>query len=419
MRNNILTILSLGVCLLFACVEANAQSFNPEIGCVTDVNGQCIPNTIVSAVPFLRITPDARAGGMGDLGIATSVDPNAIHHNASKLAFVEQDLGLSVTYTPWLRDLGLSDVYLAYLAGFKQIDEFQTVGMSLRFFSLGEITFTDIDGGFAGNGKPRELEFAFAYARKLAKNVSAGLTAKYIYSNLASGQVVGGLDVTSANAFAADLSLTSEHDINMGENGAKLRFGLALSNLGSKISYTNSSIKDFIPGNIGLGSALEMELDEYNKITVALDINKLLVPSPVSRFIEDENGRLENPDFDATGGADGGPNGIADFREKATFSGIFGSFADAQGGFSEELRELMFALGFEYWYDNQFAVRAGYYYEDANKGDRKFLTVGVGVKYNVFGINLSYLVPTNNRNNPLNNTLRFTLNFNFDGTQNR
>ncbi len=394
--------------------NANAQAFDPVAGCITDSNGNCLPNTILSAMPFLRIVPDARAGAMGDAGLATSVDPNALHFNASKLAFVENNIGLSATYTPWLRDLGLQDVYLTYLTGYKQIDELQTLGFGLRFFSLGEINFTNAQGDPVGSGRPREMEFSVAYARKLGENFSAGLTAKYVYSNLASGQNVDGIEINSANAFAADFSLMWKKPMNLGGYESNFGLGFALTNIGSKVTYTQNVVRDFLPMNMGIGSALSMNLDDYNSITFALDINKLVIPTPVPPFILDENGvQIDNPRYDEDG------NGFADYREKSLFSGLLGSFSDAEGGFSEEMKELNYSFGIEYCYDNQFAVRTGYYYEHFEKGDRKFLTVGVGLKYNVFGLNLSYLVPTNNRRNPLDNTLRFTLNFDLDAYRNR
>ncbi len=401
----------LGFCL--TTNQANAQ-FDPIKGCVVDANGNCLPNTILSAMPFLRIIPDARAGAMGDLGLATSVDPNAMHFNSSKLAFVDNNIGLSATYTPWLRDLGLTDVYLTYLTGYKRIDKLSTVGFGLRFFSLGEINFTDDQGNSQGTGRPRELEVSLAYARKLGENFSAGLTAKYIYSNLASGQEVAGILISSANAFAADISLTYKKDVNLGGYDSEWTIGYALTNVGTKVTYTQSTTKDFLPMNMGLGTAIKMNFDDYNSISFGLDINKLVIPSPISSTRITETGEIvPNEDYDANN------NDIGDYREKSMFSGLIGSFGDAQGGASEEFKELNYSFGAEYWYDNQFAVRAGYYFEHPEKGDRNFLTVGVGLKYNVFGLNLSYLVPTNNRRNPLDNTLRFTLNFDLDAYQNR
>lgn len=342
---------------------------------------------------------------MGDAGIGLSPGPNAMHFNSAKLAFVEEDVSFATTYTPWLRELGLNDVYLLYITGFKKIDDFSTFGGGIRYFSLGEIDFRDLNGLDSGSGRPREMEISASYNRKLTELFSVGLTGKYIYSNLASGQVTSGNAITAANSFAADVSFFYTTEL---ANDNQLAAGLTVSNLGSKISYTNSTFKDFLPGNIGLGAAYTMNVDEYNSITFALDINKQLVPTPIpANLLDDDGVASPNPDFDADG------DGIADYQQLGTFEGIFGSFGDAQGGFSEELQELAYSFGFEYWYDKQLALRAGYYYESEVKGDRQFLTVGAGLKYNVFGINLSYLVPTNNRRNPLDNTLRFTLNFDF------
>ena len=397
--------LSLILSVLLIGFQANAQIWDPVKKCVTDANGECLPNTLLTAVPFLRIVPDARSGGMGDAGIAISPDPSAMHFNASKLAFVEDDLSLSATYTPWLRELGLDDIYLAYLAGYKKIDELSTLGFGLRFFSLGEINFTDINGKPTGTGRPREMDLSLSYARKLSNSLSAGLTGKYIYSNLASGQSVGGVDISVANAFAADLSLTWTKEMEISEYDSKLTIGAAATNLGSKISYTQSQHKDFLPGNFGIGAALEMDFDDYNTMTFAIDINKLLVPTPVAA--SDSTRYDVNP-----------KNGVPDFREQGLFSSITGSFSDAASA-AEEFKEIYYSAGVEYWYDKQFAVRAGYYYEHPLKGDRQFLTLGLGLKYNVFGMNLSYLVSTSGKTgqNPLINTLRFSLLFDFEAIQ--
>lgn len=408
-----LTIYSILLAILLIPYSAEAQFFNPRKGCVVDANDECVPNATLSAMPFLRIIPDARGGGMGDAGIAVSPDANSMHYNSSNLAFIEDDASISATYTPWLRELNLNDIYLAYISGYKKIDDLQAVGFAMRYFSLGDINFTDEQGIEIGFGKPRELEFAASYARKLTDNFSVGLTGKYVYSNLATGQEIGGQDITSANSFAADLSFTYRKKTSITANGGEIAFGLALTNIGSKVTYTRESdVKDFLPSNIGFGAALSMNFDEFNKLTFVLDINKLLIPTPVSPGFVDENGIFqENPDWDTNA------NNIGDYREKSLFSGIFGSLGDAQGGFSEELKEFTASFGAEYWYDNQFAVRTGYYYENPLKGDRQFLTVGLGLKYNVFGFDLSYLVPTNSRRNPLDNTLRFTVMFDFAALQ--
>ncbi len=396
---SILTVIA----VLFTSVSVQAQ-YDPVKGCVVDASQEgspCLPNTLLTAVPFLRINPDARAGGMGDVGIGLSPDANSLHFNASKLAFVENDLSISATYTPWLRQLGLQDVYLAYLGGYKKINDLQSLGFALRFFSLGDINFTNIDGMGTGTGKPREFDISFAYARKLGENFSAGLTAKYIYSNLAAGQQLDPtIDISIGNAFAADLSMTYMAPINLGDYGSDLTLGLTISNLGSKITYTRDLTRDYIPANLGIGAAWKIDVDDYNSFTIALDINKLLVPTPVPfqdslRYDVDE------------------ANGIPDYKEKGFFAAAVGSFGDAAGGFSEEFNEMYFSAGVEYWYDKQFAVRAGYYYEHPLKGDRQFLTVGLGLKYNVFGMDISYLVPTSNRKGPLDNTLRFGFNYLF------
>ncbi len=387
----------------FMCTSISAQfSYDTSKGCFTDTNGECLPNTVLSALPFLRIVPDAISGAMGDVGMATTPSANSMHFNSSNLAFVENDFGLSTTFTPWLTNLGLNDVYLAYLSGYKNVDELQSVGMSLRYFSLGEINFTDTDGNASGTGKPREIEIAGAYARKMSDNFSAGLSAKYVYSNLASGQRVGSFEISSANAFAVDISVTYNTELNLTTYGSNLRVGAAITNIGSKVTYTKNEFRDFLPANLGIGAALDLDFDDYNSITFALDINKLMNPTPIPALIDG----VENPEYDSNP-----ENGIADYREKPLFSGMFGSFTDAPGGFSEELTEYNIAGALEYWYDKQFAVRAGYFFEHPLKGDRQFLTVGIGLKYNVYGLNLSYLVPTNNQNNPLDNTLRFTLSF--------
>ena len=396
--------------------EIYSQSFNPFRGCViddSDPNGDCIPNTLLTAMPFLRIAPDARGGAMGDVGITMSPDANSVFYNASNLAFAEKKTELSLTYTPWLRQLNLNDVFLLYLSGYSKLNDNETVGAALRYFSLGEINFTDESGGSLGFGNPRELEFLVTYARKLGDNFAASISAKYVYSNLASGLVVNGVNINAANALAADFSLTWRKNTKLGGYKSRWTYALAISNLGSKVSYTDeNTVRDFLPSNLGFGAGLFMEMDEYNTLAFSLEFNKLLVPTPITRNIVDPNDPdafIPNPEFSTDG------DDIGDYRQKALFSGVLGSFADAPGGFGEEISELGISFGAEYWYDQQFAVRAGYYYEHPDKGDRQYLTAGIGVKYNVFGINLSYLVPTNNRRNPLDNTLRFSLMFDFEG----
>jgi hypothetical protein len=359
-----------------------------------DAAGRKCGGTIQTAVPFLMINPDARSGGMGDVGIAISPDANSINFNASKYAMADSKFGVSLSYTPWLRSLGVNDIYLANLAGFKQFGGSvkQAVGVSLRYFSLGSIQWTDFNAQITGEGTPREFELAACYSRQLSSNFAIGLTGKYIYSNLATGQTAEGSDkISSGRAFAADLSATYKRPIAMAAGKSNLTVGMAIRNIGNKITYLRSA--DFLPTNLGIGAAWEVPFDQYNSIVISADINKLLVITPQRDSADTNN------------------NKIPDWKEVSPISGIFKSFNDAPGGGQEEFKELNYSLGVEYWYDKQFAVRAGYFHESAAKGGRQYFTVGLGLKYNVLGINLSYLVPAASQRGPLDNTLRFSLLF--------
>ena len=376
----------------------NAQCYQGEDGRYYNLDGTPCTNTVVSAVPFLRIISDARSGAMGDAGIAVSADPNAMHFNASKLVFSDQSLGLAATYTPWLRSIGLNDVYLAYLTGFKKINDLQTVGFGLRYFSLGSIQFTDPNGTPLNTGRPNEFELSGAYARKLSEKLSAAVTGKFIYSNLAAGNIVNGEVIEPGIAGAADFSMTYKTPIKVSKGESDLTIGLAITNIGSKITYTNSLFRDFLPANFGLGGAWTINFDTHNSLTFTTDINKMLVPTPCQGLDCDQD-----------------RDGRADYKDVSPVSAIFSSWADAPEGLSEEIKEFTYSVGTEYWYDKQFAVRAGYFSEHRQKGNRKFFTVGLGLKYNLFGLNFSYLVPTTSRRNPLDNTLRFSMLFNFNG----
>lgn len=412
MKKSLFLILAI---LIGGVYDATCQYFDPARGCVVDAdNGDCLPTTAATAMPFLLISPDARSGAMGDVGLTTKADANSLNFNASNIIFAEDKSGASFTLTPWLRELNLDDVYLFYGSAYTQLDEQQAIGVGLKYFSLGEIQYRDTEGVETGKGMPRDLEFAASYARKLGKNLSAALTGKYLYSNLATGENVAGIDLISAQTFAADVSVTYKKPMKIGGTAGDLVLATAIRNIGSKVSYRNDSeVKDFIPTNLGLGVGYDMKIDDYNDFSVSLEFNKLLVPSYVSPKIkvEGQPEPIDNPDWDKDP-----KDGIADHRQKSLISGMLGSFSDAQGGFSEELQEIAIGFGAEYWYNKQFAVRAGYYYEDATKGNRQFLTTGIGIKYNVFGINLSYLVPTTNQRNPLDNTLRFSLLVDLGGT---
>jgi hypothetical protein len=355
-------------------------------------------NVVTSAVPFLRISPDARAGGMGDVGIATTPDANSSFWNLAKTPFAPSRTSIAATYTPWLKDLGLNDVYLASLAGYHQLDEENAVSASVRYFSLGNIQFTDFAGNDLQSFRPREFSVDLGYSRKLSEKLGVGVALRYINSNLAGGQAVNGVSYKTGNAVAADFSLFHN---GVDASGQGLNWGITLSNLGSKISYTSDAQqKDYIPANLGLGLAYTWALDETSKFTAGLDVNKLMVPTPPSAS--------SNPD-----------SSIRIYRDRSVISSWFSSFGDA-GGFSNELKEYQVSVGGEYTYNDQFSLRAGYFYEDKLKGNRKYFTLGAGLKYNVFGLNFSYLVPSGNgvNRNPLSNTLRFSLVFDLDNNTN-
>lgn len=368
-----------------------------------EILGQRV-NTITTAVPFLMIAPDARSGAMGDVGVSTRPDANSMHWNPAKYAFVEQDMGLTLNYTPWLRNL-VNDINLSYLSGFMRIDELQTVAASLVFFSLGDIQFTDEAGNPQGIYRPSEFAIDMAYARKLGEFISGGIAVRYIHSNLTQGQDVGSMETRPGRALAADVSAYYQRELDW-TTPSTFAAGINISNIGNKISYSDDINSNFIPINLRLGPTLTLDLDAYNSLAFSLDFNKLLVPTPPI-YARDENGQVlidDDNNYVIQEGRD--PN-------RGVVSGIFGSFNDAPGGFSEEFQELTYGAGVEYWYDRQFALRGGYFHEHENKGNRKYFTLGLGLKYNVFGIDFSYIIPVMQRS-PLENVFRFSLSFDFD-----
>ena len=386
-------------------VIALAFSFNAISQDVSGIDeiGRNNLNTITTAVPFLLISPDSRAGGMGDVGVATSPDANSLHWNPAKYSFIDQEVGFAVSYVPWLRNL-VPDINLSYISGYKKLNKNEVVAMELRYFTLGDITFTDVIGNNLGQYKPSEFALGSSYSRKLSDQFSLAISARYIYSNLTGGQSAGGIATNAGQSIAADVAGYYVKDIRIAKKDMELAFGANISNIGNKISYTETSTRDFIPINLRLGTALNADLDDYNKISFAFDLNKLLVPTPpiYNDSINDQIDFGKDPNV-------------------SVVSGIFQSFGDAPGGFNEEMREINFSVGTEYWYDNQFAIRAGYFNEHNTKGGRKFFTFGSGVKYNVFALDFSYLINASraiNGNNPLANTMRFTLTFDFGQMQN-
>ena len=358
-------------------------------------------NTITTAVPFLIISPDARAGGMGDVGVASSPDAMSLHWNAAKYAFVEDNFGASVSYTPWLKSL-IPDINLSYLSFYARQSKNEVLAFSLRYFTLGEINFTDNNGNPIGSFNPNEFSLSTAYALKLSQNFSSAVSLRYIYSNLTGGQEVGTELTKAGNSVAGDISSYYVKDIQLGKRDFKWASGINISNIGVKIAYTETIDRDFLPTNLRLGTSLTTNIDEFNSVSFEIDINKLLVPTPP----------LYNGDGVLISGKD---------PDVSVIEGLFQSFSDAPSG-DREVRELIYALGSEYWYDEQFALRLGYFYEHPTKGDRQFVSLGAGLRYNVFGLDFSYLIPIQNREdanivNPLSNTLRFALTFDFGGIE--
>lgn len=345
---------------------------------------------ITTGVPFLAISPDARSSGMGDAGVAISPDANAVYWNPAKLAFLESDFGLSLSFTPWLRTV-VDDMSISYLAGYKRIAEGQTLALEMRYFDLGDIQTTNILGDLGTLISPREFAIGATYALRLSEKLSAGLTARFIHSNLLTGATVNGSAGQAGISAAADIAVFYTTDVMLGAREGTWSFGADISNIGPKITYLTDSTADFLPTNLRFGTALTTNLDPFNKLTFALDINKLMVPTPVI----DANGRI-NPR-----------------NNRGLLSGMFGSFGDAPDGLSEELQELMFSAGLEYWYNDLFAVRTGYFHENVNKGARRYFTAGLGLRYQVFGVDFAYMLPRGT-NHPLAQTLRITLHFNLD-----
>ncbi len=369
---------------------------------INELGGQSNPITV--AVPFISFAPDSRGAGMGDVGVATSPDAYSVHWNNAKLAFIDYDMGFSFSYSPWLGNI-VDDMSLNYLTFYKKINRDQTFGASLRYFDLGEIQLTDLNGNALGIENPREAAFDVTYARKLSENLSLGATGRFIWSNL-SGNITGAPDVRPGTSLAVDVGLYYTQPLSLPGIESDLSLGAHMSNIGQKITYTSESNEDFIPANLRLGAAWTGKLDPYNSLTFAIDVNKLMVPTPPTyrtndegEFVRDVNGNLTIED-----GED--PN-------RPLLSGTFGSFSDAPGGFNEELKEFSLSFGAEYQYQELFFARVGYFTEHVDKGDRKYFTAGLGFRYQVFGLDFSYLIPQE-QNHPLGDTLRLSFVFSFN-----
>lgn len=336
---------------------------------------------VTTAVPILTVAPDSRSAALGDAGVALSPDANAGYWNAAKLGFVENDMSIAFSYAKWLGNI-VDDMSLNYLSGYKKLNETSAISVSLMYFDLGEIQFIDANQAPLQNYNPKEYAVSVAYGQALSENFSVGVAARFIHSNLAGDVNVSGSNIESqpGNTAAVDVGVYYNKDINQ-----NLNLGLAanIANIGGKIAYSEDEDKSFLPTNLKLGTALTYNLDAYNSLTLVVDANKLLVPSP---------------------GAE---------TDQSVVSGIFSSFGDAEGGGSEELKEVNFSAGVEYWYNKLFAARAGYFYEHPEKGGRKYLSAGLGLRYQKFGLDAAYLVPSD-QSNPLADTWRFTLALNLE-----
>ena len=391
--------------ILFLVSKAPAQT-----------NGTITPsqlNVIQSGVPFMTITPDSRSGGMGDVGVAGPATINSQQWNAAKYPFINSDGGVALSYTPWLRKL-INDINLAYLAGFYRIGEEQVISASLRYFSLGQIVFTNNYGTPQGIYVPNEFAIDAGYSRLLTDNFSSAIVFRFIRSDLTGGWNVGGSDTKAAIAVAGDLSFYYRRtDLNLGEKDGTMSFGINISNMGNRISYAADQEKAYLPINLKLGGALEMKFDDYNTMAFMVDLNKFLVPTPPVYAVDDSTGA---PILDENN------NQVIEFGRNPDVPvpvGMVQSFFDAPGVimangkrsvFREELHEITYSVGFEYWYREQFSIRGGYFHEHETKGNRKYFTAGIGLRLNVFALDFSYLIPVK-QNNPLANTLRFTLGF--------
>ncbi|MGG5506160.1 MULTISPECIES: type IX secretion system outer membrane channel protein PorV [unclassified Myroides] len=343
---------------------------------------------ITTGVPFLTIAADARSAGMGDMGVATTTDVFSQQHNASKYAFAKKDQGVALSYTPYMSKIS-SDMSLAQLNYYNKYNERSAFGIGFRYFGMGEVTYRQDFNSIGSTYKPSEFAIDASYALKLSEQFGMAVTGRFINSNLKLPETGDG-DTGSASTFAVDISgLYQSERLSFTDFDGRWRFGFNLQNLGPKISYSDRPNGDFLPANLKLGGGFDFILDDYNTLTITTEFNKLLVPTPPKNITDPEEMRKYN--------------------DIGWFKGVFKSFGDAPGGMSEEMKEIAWSFGAEYWYDNVFAFRAGYFNENKNKGARQYATLGAGFKYSAITVDLSYLFSTSKINNPLENTLRFSL----------
>ena len=368
------------------------------------ISNQTTARTITTAVPILTLSPDSRASALGEAGVATSPDANSAYFNAGKLGFVPYKYAASVSYSPWLRAV-TDDMSLSYLSGYGKIGPRSAVSASLMYFDLGTIDYRTASNQPFGSFSPKEYAASVSYGQQLSDNFGVGISARYIRSNLVGA--ANGNDAQPGNAAAVDLGAYYTKDATIGTGVYNLAFGAAISNIGNKITYSDVNNPSFLPTMLKLGTAITREIDEYNKITLVFDASKLLVPSPFYENPFNAADPIQKARVDAEN----------DKRSKqGIVAGMFSSFGDAPGGFKEELREINLSTGLEYNYNNLLYARGGYFYEAPDKGDRQYVSMGLGLRYQVFGVDGTYLVPTgsNSQANPLAQTIRVSLHFNLN-----
>ena len=379
-------------------------------------------NSITTAVPFMAITPDSRAGGMGDAGTALSASSTSIYWNTSALTFAEKKSEISLSYTPWLRQL-TNDIHLSYLSGYYKINKTHSIGGAVKFFSLGEITFTDASGNVIRDDKPSEFELAAAYAFRLSDRMSIGINGKFAYSNLTGGLTVAGVNTKPGIVGATDLSFSyNNDDARIGKTDGTYMFAATINNIGNKVSYSELSAQDFIPMNLKIGNSFKADFDKFNSVTFSLDIQRLLVPTPAYYDLIDGEYVMLSGMSNDVGVISGmvqsfydAPGVVATDDNGDYIQNSDGSYEVVSGTrLKEELSEINFALGVEWWYNQILALRTGVFYENKNKGNRQYLNLGASLKYNMFGIDISYLASLNGRQSPLANTLRFTIRLDLD-----
>lgn len=356
-------------------------------------------NPVNYAVVSQTIAPDARGGGLGDVGAATDPDVNSQYWNPAKYPFCISRAGVALNFTPWLRSL-VNDMNLAYLAGYYRIGDHSAVSSSLRYFNLGKV-YTSYEGAESGEGttiNPYEMSLDVAYSLMLSETFSLSAALRWIYSDMRFDERE---DNSPASAFAADIAAYYQNYINIGQRECQLGIGLNISNIGSKIKFSGNEYSEFLPANLRLGASLMIPIDEYNRLTIAADANKLLVPTVPKQEEGEDNSEYEDRVH-------------REYNDISAIRGIFKSFGDAPGGFKEELQEIYYGVGAEYTYNDKFSIRAGYHHEAENKGNRKYFTVGAGFKMSVFQLDAGYVVATA-KSNPLDQTLRFSLTFDMDG----